>query len=47
MDVSLVAPEGLIKNETGLSQYLEAGAIDVAEHIEVISDDELSLILIS
>ena len=46
MDVSLVAPEGLIKTETGLSQYLEAGAIDVAEQIEVFNDDELRLIQI-
>ena len=45
LDVSPVAPEGLIKTE--LSQNLEAVAVDVAEHIEVIRDDELSLIPIS
>ena len=47
MDVSPVAPEGHIKTETGLSQNLEAGAIDVAEHIEVFNDDKLRLIQIS
>ena len=47
MDVSPVAREGLIETETGLSQNLEAGAVDVAEHIEVIIDDELSLIPMS
>ena len=36
MGVSPVAPEGLNETETGLSQNLEAGAVDVAEHIEVI-----------
>ena len=45
LDVSPVAPEGLIKTE--LSQNLEPGAVDVGEHIEVISDDELSLILMN
>ena len=47
VDVSPVAPEGLIATETGLSQNLEAGAVDVGEHIEVIRDDELSLIPMS
>ena len=46
MDVSPVAREGLIETETGLSQNLEAGAIDVAEQIEVFNDDELRLIQI-
>ena len=46
MDVSPVAQEGLIETETGLSQNLEAGAIDVAEQIEVFNDDELRLIQI-
>ena len=47
MNVSPVAPEGLIENEPLLSQNLESGAVDVGKHIEVISDDELSLILVN
>ena len=47
MNVSPVAPEGLIENEPLLSQNLESGALDVAEHFEVISYNELSLILMS
>ena len=47
MNVSPVAPEGLFENEPLLSQNLESGAVDVAEHFEVISYNELSLILMS
>ena len=47
LDVSPVAPEGCIKTETGLSQNFEAGAVDVAKQIEVISDNEQSLMLTS
>ena len=47
VDVSPVAPEGFIKTETVLSQNLASCAVDVGEQIEVISDNEQSLILTS
>ena len=46
MGVPPVAPEGLIKTGTVLSQNLASCAVDVGKQIEVISDNEQSLILL-